>query len=146
MGLMREYGVKLWPIFQDLAQAQDLYEKRWESFIGNAGVLQTFAPQDATTRDYLSKLSGQRLYWLKTVGTNTGQTVGPQASMSTGLNEGWSNMQGPIYWPQGLAAMKKGQAVLFSQGRAPRSWMPDPVAMPDVRTMFAFAENSPKAA
>jgi type IV secretion system protein VirD4 len=146
MGLMREYGVKLWPILQDLTQLKDLYAGRWESFVGNAGVLQSFAPQDETTRDYLSKLSGQRLYWLKTVGTNTGQTVGPQSTSSTGLNEGWSNMQGPIYWPQGLAAMKAGQAVLFSQGRAPRSWLPDPSAMPEVRAMLAMAEQSAKAA
>ncbi len=61
LAMMREYGVKLWPVFQDLAQAQDIYKTRWESFVGNAGVLQTFAPQDMTTRKYLSELSGQRL-------------------------------------------------------------------------------------
>lgn len=126
LGLMREYGVKLWPVFQDLAQAQQLYEKRWESFIGNAGVLQSFAPQDATTRDYLSKLSGQRLYWLKTAGTNVGLSMGGKSSMNSGTTEGMMNIQGPVYWPQSLASMKDGQAVLFAKGRAPRSWLPDP--------------------
>ena len=69
MALMRGYGVKLWPVFQDLAQAQDIYEKRWESFIGNAGVRQAFAPQDWTTMEYLSKLSGEWLYWVHTIST-----------------------------------------------------------------------------
>jgi type IV secretion system protein VirD4 len=61
VALMRGYGLKLWLILQDLAQIQSLYKTRWESFIGNAGVVQSFAPQDVTTRDYLSNLSGQRL-------------------------------------------------------------------------------------
>jgi type IV secretion system protein VirD4 len=142
MALMRGYGLKLWPVFQDLAQAQDIYEKRWESFISNAGVLQSFAPQDVTTREYLSKLSGQRLYWLKTVGTNTGQSMGPQSSTSSGVTEGWSNMQGPVYWPQALASMKDGQAVLFAKGRAPRSWLPDPSEIEFTRNMLAAADNA----
>jgi len=142
MALMRGYGVKLWPVFQDLAQAQDIYEKRWESFISNAGVLQSFAPQDVTTREYLSKLSGQRLYWLKTVGTNTGQTMGPTSGTSAGVTEGWSNMQGPVYWSQALASMKDGQAVLFAKGRAPRSWLPDPSEMTMTRSMLAAADNA----
>ena len=145
MALMRGYGIKLWPVFQDLAQAQDIYEKRWESFISNAGVLQTFAPQDVTTREYLSKLSGQRLYWLKTVGTNTGQSMGPQSSMSAGVTEGWSNMQGPIYWPQSLAAMRDGQAILFAKGRSPRSWLPDPSEIPLTRALLEKAGNAARS-
>ena len=140
MALMRGYGVKLWPIFQDLAQAKDVYERRWESFISNAGVLQTFAPQDDTTREYLSKLSGQRLYWLKTVGTNTGQNMGAQTSMSAGVTEGMTNMQGPVYWPQALAQMQDGQAVLFAKGRAPRTWLPDPSEIEFTRNVLAAAD------
>jgi type IV secretion system protein VirD4 len=146
LGLMREYGVKLWPIFQDLPQAQDLYEKRWESFIGNAGVTHAFGPQDKTTRQYLSELSGQRLYWLKTTGTNTGQSTGQQSSTSSGVTAGWQNMQGPVYWPQALAAMDQGQAVLFAKGRAPRSWLPDPSEMPEIARVMAAASPTSAAA
>ena len=139
LGLMREYGVKLWPVFQDLAQAKDIYETRWESFVGNAGVLHTFAPQDVTTRDYLSKLSGLRLYWLKTASQSGGRSIGPQASISSGWQEGLAHMQGPVYWPQNLAAMGDGQAVLFSRGRAPRAFLPDPSEIPGVRDILARA-------
>jgi type IV secretion system protein VirD4 len=142
MALMRGYGVKLWTILQDLSQLQDNYEKRWESFIANAGVLHAFAPQDATTREYLSKQSGQRLYWLKTTGTNTGQNMGPHSSTSSGMTEGWQNIQGPVYWPQSLAAMGDGQAVLFAKGRAPRAWLPDPSEMAATRPILAAAEAS----
>lgn len=126
MALMRGYGIKLWPVFQDLAQAKDLYKDRWESFVGNAGVLQSFAPQDVTTREYLSKLSGQRLYWLKTGGTSASTSTGGQHSQSSGTSESMQYMPGPIYWPQGLGNMDTGQAVLFSRGRAVRAWLPDP--------------------
>jgi len=126
MALMRGYGLKLWPVFQDLAQAQSLYNKRWESFIGNAGVLQSFAPQDVTTREYLSKLSGQRLYWLKTGSTSASTSVGGHQSQSSGTSEAAQYMPGPVYWPQGLGNMDTGHAVLFSRGRTVRTWLPDP--------------------
>jgi len=144
MAMLRGYGVKLWPVFQDLAQARALYKERWESFIANAGVLQSFAPQDVTTRDYLSKLSGQRLYWLKTGGTSSSQNIGAQSSTSAGSNESMQNMQGPIFWPQGLGAMNTGQCVLFARGRAVRAWLPDPEDTEDLmglRKLVAAARS-----
>ena len=42
VALMRGYGVKLWAVFQDLSQAKDIYSQRWESFMGNAGVMNGF--------------------------------------------------------------------------------------------------------
>lgn len=132
LALLREYGVKLWPVFQDFAQAQDVYKTRWESFVGNAGVVQSFAPQDVTTRKYLSDLSGQRLYWLESSSQSSSSTSGPQLSASRGTQRGWQNLQGPVYWPQGLAAMKDGEAVLFAQGRAPRAFLPDPSEIPSL--------------
>ena len=59
MAMMRGYGIKLWTVFQDLIQAQDIYKQRWESFVANSGMLQSFAPQDVTTAKFLSDLSGQ---------------------------------------------------------------------------------------
>jgi type IV secretion system protein VirD4 len=139
LALMREYGVKIWPVFQDLAQAKDIYKTRWESFVGNAGVLQSFAPQDVTTRKYLSDLSGQRLYWLETTSHSASATFGPQPGSTRGTQDGWQNMQGPVYWQQGLAAMQDGQAVLFARGRAPRAWLPDPSEMPAIAPILARA-------
>jgi hypothetical protein len=36
--------------------------------------------------------------------------------MTTGTQEGWQNMPGRNYWPQGLAAMQDGHAILFARG------------------------------
>ena len=58
-GYMAGYGVKLWTILQDLTQLKTHYPKSWETFLGNAGIIQTFGTVDATTNEYLSKLLGQ---------------------------------------------------------------------------------------
>ncbi len=58
LGLAAGYGVQLWPILQDLPQLQDLYDKRWQSFLGNAGVIQLFAPNDLETARHFSERLG----------------------------------------------------------------------------------------
>lgn len=57
-GLMAGYGVRLWSIWQDLSQLKDLYRTRWETFMGNAGLLQFFGLNDLTTLEYVSKKLG----------------------------------------------------------------------------------------
>jgi type IV secretion system protein VirD4 len=60
MGIARGFGVQLWPFLQDLNQLHALYKDRWQTFVGNAGVLTAFAPRDFFTAKYLSDLCGQR--------------------------------------------------------------------------------------
>lgn len=57
-GLMAGFGVKLWSVLQDLTQLQTHYPKSWETFLGNAGVVQAFGNADVTTTEHLSKLLG----------------------------------------------------------------------------------------
>lgn len=49
------FGVKLWTILQDIGQLQRNYSRSWETFIGNAGLIQTFANGDETTLRYISE-------------------------------------------------------------------------------------------
>lgn len=58
-GQIAGFGVKLWPILQDLSQLQSIYKDRWETFMGNAGLLQFFGNNDTTTLDYLSHRLGK---------------------------------------------------------------------------------------
>lgn len=58
-GFMAGMGCKLWVVLQDLTQLQKHYPKSWETFLGNAGVIQAWSNVDATTTEYLSKLIGQ---------------------------------------------------------------------------------------
>ena len=100
IGLVRGYGIQLWPIFQSLLQAQDLYGRNWESFIGTAGVLQSFAPGDTFTADYISKLAGK-----STIGV-------PSVS---GSNLSFSLTGVPLWLPQDLMKMGRGQTVLIGK-------------------------------
>lgn len=58
-GLMAGFGVRLWPILQDLTQLKRDYKESWETFLGNAGLTQWFGVNDLTTLEYLSKRLGQ---------------------------------------------------------------------------------------
>lgn len=58
-GYAAGFSVKFWFIIQDLTQIKRLYKEGWETFIGNAGVIQAFGNADATSLDYLTKSLGQ---------------------------------------------------------------------------------------
>ncbi|MEO0400447.1 MAG: type IV secretory system conjugative DNA transfer family protein [Pseudomonadota bacterium] len=86
-GLIAGFGVRLWPILQDLTQLQSDYKESWETFLGNAGLTQWFGVNDLTTLEYLSKRLGRmtmlsvsqsevgRLDWNN---GKRGQTLSPQ--------------------------------------------------------------------
>ena len=56
--LIAGYGVKIWSIFQDIAQLKSIYKDRWQTFIGNAGLMQFFGNTDYDTCEYISKILG----------------------------------------------------------------------------------------
>ena len=58
-GQIAGFGVKLWPILQDLTQLKSIYKDRWETFMGNAGLLQFFGNNDLTTLEYIAKRLGR---------------------------------------------------------------------------------------
>jgi type IV secretion system protein VirD4 len=57
-GQIAGFGVKLWPVIQDLTQLQRDYQKAWETFMGNAGLLTFFGNTDLTTLEHVSKRLG----------------------------------------------------------------------------------------
>ncbi|HLH97043.1 MAG TPA: type IV secretory system conjugative DNA transfer family protein [Xanthobacteraceae bacterium] len=48
------FGVKLWAILQDLSQLRRYYERSYETFLGNAGLVQCFANGDQATLHYIA--------------------------------------------------------------------------------------------
>jgi type IV secretion system protein VirD4 len=61
-GQVAGFGVKLWTILQDVGQIEKLYEKSWETFVGNAGVVTFFGNADVKTLDYISRKLGTRAF------------------------------------------------------------------------------------
>jgi type IV secretion system protein VirD4 len=123
--LMRGFYVKLWTIWQDLTQAKRLYREQWESFISNAGIIQTFAPQDLTTRDYLSRLADERTQWHQR--ENKSSNLDFKGHISMGSSQHETHIQERVLKPYELAALDQDEAVLFSRGGKVRlSVLPQP--------------------
>ena len=57
--LMAGFGVKLWTILQNVGQLKQNYEKAWETFIANSGVLTAFGIIDPETLQVLSNKLGR---------------------------------------------------------------------------------------
>lgn len=49
------FGIKLWAVLQDTTQLQRYYQNSWETFLGNAGLVQCFANGDQSTLDYIAR-------------------------------------------------------------------------------------------
>ena len=58
-GLMAGYGVKLWTIVQNLGQLKQHYDKSWETFFANAGVVTGFGVIDQESQRALSAKLGK---------------------------------------------------------------------------------------
>lgn len=76
-GYMAGFGLILWSVLQDLGQLKRHYREGWETFLGNAGLVQAFGNTDATTLDYLQKRLGDRAILTENIssqGLQAGQT------------------------------------------------------------------------
>lgn len=58
-GFIAGSGVRLWSVLQDLTQLQEHYKATWETFLGNAGIVQAFSLSDLTTCKYFSERLGE---------------------------------------------------------------------------------------
>lgn len=94
-GLMAGYGMKIWAFVQDLNQLSDLYEKRWQSFIANSGIVQIFGVNDQFTAEEVSKMLGVQTIEKNTVSTSI--SSGPQGSTTKSYAQ--QTFQRPLMTP-----------------------------------------------
>jgi type IV secretion system protein VirD4 len=96
--LTRGYGIKMMPVLQDLNQLKKLYPDMWETFAGMAGAILSFAPNDLTTAEWLSRRAGEMTRKSISASTSdsfsksggTGTSTGGQFGTSSS-NNGWSS-------------------------------------------------------
>lgn len=106
-GLMAGYGVKLWPFLQDLGQLKRHYKESWETFLGNAGMLQFFANSDMTTLEWISKRLGQCEVIRETQGSSQASTTSTSKSQSRTEQSGWSRGSGTTQGQQSMADLSR---------------------------------------
>ena len=76
-GQLAGSGVRLWVIVQNLGQLQEHYNKGWETFVANAGVITAFGNADVGTLEYLCGKLGKR-----TVLITRSSNASPSAQLS----------------------------------------------------------------
>lgn len=91
-GQIAGFGVKLWPILQDLSQLEALYQNRWQTFMGNAGILQFFGNSDLKTLEWISKRLGDTTLRVM----NKNEVNYKEASEMGAEGESWSNDVRPL--------------------------------------------------
>ncbi|MEL6227381.1 MAG: type IV secretory system conjugative DNA transfer family protein, partial [Pseudomonadota bacterium] len=85
-GQVAGFGVKLWIIVQDLGQLKALYKERWQTFLGNAGLIQLFGLNDLETLEWVSK----RLGTTSLIVRNKSEVSDRDATSSGRLGATWS--------------------------------------------------------
>lgn len=103
--LVRGYGVQMVPVLQDLGQLKKLYPDMWETFIGNAGAITSFATNDLTTAEWFSRRAGettrditsesQSINFGSSLGSNTGGQGGGTTSFSESSGTSFSSSSAP---------------------------------------------------
>jgi type IV secretion system protein VirD4 len=109
---LRGYNVRIWSAYQDINQIQRDYERSWETFIANAGVVQVLTVNDATTAEYFSKKAGE--YGVP-VESTTG-TYAPNAKYSTPFSTTTGQQRVRFIKPEDFYGMSASRALSFVQG------------------------------
>ena len=138
---LRGYGVKLWTVWQHLEQMKKVYRDAWPDFMATAEQKITFTSNDVETREYFSKLSGERLFKhvtvskTKTTGTNTSNNWNHNATFGGGdgtntsesMATGEQHINERCVRPYEIAALDADEALIFARrGMMHRSICPQP--------------------
>jgi type IV secretion system protein VirD4 len=111
LSVMRSRGVSVSIILQNLAQLRALFEKQWESIVGNCDEFLYLGGNEQSTHKYVSELLGK-----STIDTNTyGKSSGRSGNYST--NYQISGRE--LLTPDEVRMLDNQYAILFIRGERP---------------------------
>lgn len=111
LSVMRSRGVSVSIILQNLAQLKALFEKQWESIVGNCDEFLYLGGNEQSTHKYVSELLGK-----STIDTNTyGKSSGRSGNYST--NYQISGRE--LLMPDEVRMLDNQYAILFIRGERP---------------------------
>ena len=111
LATMRSREISVSIIIQNMAQLKALFEKQWESIVGNCDEFLYLGGNEQSTHEYVSKLLGK-----ETIDTNTyGQSRGRNGSYST--NYQISGRE--LLTPDEVRMLDNKYALLFIRGERP---------------------------
>ena len=111
LSTMRSREISVSIIIQNLAQLKALFEKQWESIVGNCDEFLYLGGNEQSTHEYVSKLLGK-----ETIDTNSyGQSKGRNGSYSTN----WQLTGRELMTPDEVRMLDNRYALLFIRGERP---------------------------
>lgn len=111
LATMRSREISVSIILQNLAQLKALYEKQWESIVGNCDEFLYLGGNEQSTHEYVSKLLGR-----ETIDTNSyGRSRGRGGSYSTN----WQLSGRELMTPDEVRRLDNRDALVFIRGERP---------------------------
>lgn len=111
LSVMRSRNISASIILQNLAQLKALFEKQWESIVGNCDEFLYLGGNEQSTHKYVSELLGK-----ETIDTNTfGRSTGRSGNYSTN----WQLTGRELLTPDEVRMLDNSQALLFVRGERP---------------------------
>jgi len=111
LSVMRSRGVSVSIILQNLSQLRALFEKQWESIVGNCDEFLYLGGNEQSTHKYVSELLGK-----STIDTNTyGRTKGQTGNYSTN----YQITGRELLTPDEVRMLDNRNALLFIRGEKP---------------------------
>lgn len=111
LSVMRSRGVSVSIILQNLAQLKTLFEKQWESIVGNCDEFLYLGGNEQSTHKYVSELLGK-----ETIDTNTyGKSSGRSGNYSTNYQISGRELM----TPDEVRMLDNQYAILFIRGERP---------------------------
>jgi len=108
---MRSREISVSIIIQNMAQLKALFEKQWESIVGNCDEFLYLGGNEQSTHKYVSELMGK-----ETIDTNTyGQSKGRNGSYSTNYQTAGRD----LLTPDEVRMLDNKYALLFIRGERP---------------------------
>jgi type IV secretion system protein VirD4 len=111
LSVMRSRGVSVSIVLQNLAQLRALFEKQWESIVGNCDEFLYLGGNEQSTHKYVSELLGK-----ETLDTNTfGKSTGRQGNYTTNYQQSGRE----LLTPDEVRMLDNRLAILFIRGELP---------------------------
>ena len=116
--LVRGYGVQFMPVLQDMNQLKKLYADMWETFIGQAGAVACFAPNDLTTAEWMSRRAGETTKEVSSFNSGSSTSEGGSGGSTKSSSSGYSSSQQkvPLITPHKLIGLPPGYMMLTLDG------------------------------
>jgi len=112
--LLAGYGASLWIFLQNLSQLKSTYSDNWQTFIGNAEVLQSFGTKDKFTAEYIANMTGQATVETESTGQNKGTNKSLSSlGFSSGRSRNVSETGRKLMLPGEVIRMPENEQLLF---------------------------------